>query len=118
MTRPSPALVVATGLAAVYGGFFGAGLGIMLLAVLGLVSDASLTRLNSLKLALSFVINVLAAAYLCFSDRVEWVLVPFMAVGAVLGGALGARLASRVSPTVLRTVIVLFGVAVAVKFWL
>ena len=116
--RPTVPLLAATGLAAVYGGFFGAGLGIMLLAVLGIFSSESLTRLNGLKLALSFVINVLAAAFLAFSDRVEWLLVPFMAVGAITGGVLGARLASRIRPEVLRVVIVVFGVAVAVKFWL
>jgi len=57
-------------LAAIYGGYFGAGLGVMMLAVLGLVHDDSLTRLNALKQSLSFVINTAAAVFFLFSGKV------------------------------------------------
>src|SRR4051794_25029433 len=63
---------------AIYGGFFGAGLGIMLLAILGLFSSESLVRLNATKQALSFIINTVAAVFLSFSGKVEWQFVAVM----------------------------------------
>ncbi len=101
----------------VYGGFFGAGLGIMLLAVLSLFSSESLPKLNALKQALSFVINLVAAVFFLFSGKVVWVLVPIMAVGSLLGGLLGGRLVQVVNGALLRRVVVLSGVAVAISFW-
>ena len=103
---------------AVYGGYFGAGLGIMLLAVLGLALPDPLPRTNALKQALSLVINVLAAAFFVFSGKVEWQFVAVMAVGSLIGGNLGGRLVGRLKPVVLRTVVIGFGVAAAVKFFL
>jgi uncharacterized membrane protein YfcA len=104
-------------LAAVYGGFFGAGLGIMLLAVLGLFSTEPLGRVNALKQALSFVINLIAAIFFIFSGEVRWELVPIMAAGSVLGGILGGRLVRVIDAVMLRRVVVLFGTAVAIAFW-
>jgi uncharacterized membrane protein YfcA len=103
--------------AAVYGGFFGAGLGIMLLAVLGLFSSENLVKVNAVKQVLSFVINLVAAAFFAFSNQVSWELVPIMAVGSLIGGAGGGRLVRLVNPSVLRRVVVVAGVAVAVSFW-
>jgi len=116
-TGPSVALSGTVCLSAVYGGFFGAGLGIMLLAVLGLFLDDSLIRLNALKTTLSFVINVAAALFFALSGQVEWPLVPVMAVASLLGGAAGGRVARHMKPQVLRVIVVLFGVAVAIRFW-
>ncbi len=104
-------------LGAAYGGFFGAGLGIMLLALLALFSLEPLTKLNALKQALSFVINLVAAVFFLFSGKVTWVLVPIMAAGSLLGGFLGGRLVKVINPTLLRRVVVLAGIAVAVSFW-
>lgn len=104
-------------LGAAYGGFFGAGLGIMLLALLGLFSHAPLTKLNALKQALSFVINLVAAVFFLFSGKVTWVLVPIMAAGSLLGGFLGGRLVQVVNSVVLRRVVVVAGIAVAISFW-
>lgn len=104
-------------LGAVYGGFFGAGLGIMLLALLGLFSTDPLTKLNALKQALSFVINLVAAVFFVFSGRTYWSLVPVMAVGSILGGATGGRLVRVISGDLLRRVVVVAGVAIAVVFW-
>jgi uncharacterized membrane protein YfcA len=103
--------------AALYGGFFGAGLGIMLLAVLGLFSAAPLTRVNALKQALSFVINLVAALFFAFSGRVWWQLVPVMAAASLVGGLLGGRLVRVIDASALRRVVVLVGIAVAVVFW-
>jgi uncharacterized membrane protein YfcA len=117
-TTASPALCVAVFAASVYGGFFGAGLGIMLLALLGIFCSDSLVRLNAVKQAISFLINVVAAISFAVTGHVRWELVPVMAVAALIGGAGGSRLAQRVDPTLLRRVVVLFGVAVAINFFL
>jgi uncharacterized protein len=102
---------------AVYGGFFGAGLGIMLLGVLGLFSDSGLIRANAVKQALSIVIGVIAAAFLAFSRHVEWTYAAIVAVASTLGGTLGGRFVSAVNPVVLRIGVVLLGCAVAVRYW-
>lgn len=112
-----PVLFVAVFAAAVYGGFFGAGLGIMLLAVLGLLTTQSLLQVNALKQALSFVINVVAATFFAISGHVAWELVPVMAVAAMAGAVLGSRLVRIISPSHLRLVVVFVGVAVAIAFW-
>ncbi len=113
----SPLLVGAVLLAALYGGFFGAGLGIMLLAVLGLFSTQPLPQVNALKQALSFVINLVAALFFVFSGRVVWELVPGMAVAAMIGAVLGTRLVRVIDPLRMRWIVVAFGVAAAVAFW-
>jgi uncharacterized membrane protein YfcA len=106
------------GLAAIYGGYFGAGLSVIVLAVLGLVLNDNLTRLNALKQAVAFSTNVAAAIYFVFSGQVVWSLAAVMAVGALLGGALGGRLAGRIKPATLRGVVVVIGVVVAGIYWL
>lgn len=102
--------------AAIYGGYFGAGLSVIILAVLALVFDDSLTRLNGLKQALAFSTNVAAALFFVFSGRVVWEAAAVMAVGALIGGALGGRLASRIQPLTLRRVVVSIGVVVALIY--
>jgi uncharacterized protein len=104
------------GLAAVYGGYFGAGLSVIILAVLGLVLEDNLTRLNALKQAIAFSTNIAAALLFVFSGRVVWSAALVMAVGALIGGALGGRLAGRVKPATLRRVVVAIGVVVAVIY--
>ncbi len=103
--------------AAVYGGYFGAGLGIMLLAVLGLALDDPLPRINSLKSTLSLCINLVAAAFFLFSGKVQWDLAAVMAVTSLAGGSVGGRIATRLDPKVLRIVVITFGLAVAVRFF-
>jgi uncharacterized membrane protein YfcA len=115
--QSGPILVVTIFMAAVYGGFFGAGLGIMLLAVLGLFSAEPLGRVNALKQALSFVINLMAAVLFAFSGQVRWQLVPVMAVASVGGGILGGRLVRVIDAAMLRRVVVAIGIVVAIAFW-
>ena len=114
---PSIGAIVTVFLASIYGGFFGAGLGIMLLGLLGLFTDDSLRRVNALKQALSLVINVCAAVIFSVTGNVRWQIVPIMAVAALLGGYAGGRLTTIVNPTALRWTVVVFGVVVAIKFW-
>ncbi len=104
------------GAAAVYGGYFGAGLGIMLMAVMGLFSDLPFTRLNAVKQLLAFVINVCAATFLVFSGKVEWSIVAVMAPGALIGGQLGGRFAGSLPPEKLRIGVIVFAFAVAVVY--
>lgn len=102
--------------AAIYGGYFGAGLGVITLAVLGLMYDDSLTRLNALKQALSFTINIAAAGFFLFSGQVVWDVALVMAVAALIGGMIGGRLAGRVRPLMLRRIVVTVAVIVAIIY--
>jgi uncharacterized protein len=108
------ALPVAGG--AVYGGYFGAGLGVILLAVLGLVLDDTLTRLNALKQAIALAANLAAAIFFLSSGEVAWPVALVMGGGAVLGGMLGGRLAGRIAPATLRTIVVIVAIVVAVAY--
>ena len=103
-------------LAAIYGGYFGAGLSVIVLAVLGLVLKDSLTRLNALKQGIAFATNVAAALFFVFSGKVNCTVALVMAVGALLGGALGGRLASRIKPATLRWIVVSIGFVVGMIY--
>lgn len=103
--------------AAIYGGYFGAGVSVMVLAVIGLVIEDSLNRLNALKQAISFSINIAAAVFFLFSGQVYWLAVLVMAIGALGGGALGGRLAGKIKPIVLRRIVITIGLIVAVVYF-
>ena len=103
-------------LAAIYGGYFGAGLGILLLAVLGVTLHDSLQRLNALKGLLSFAIGLAAVAYFAIFGPIAWGPAALMAVASLAGGQAGVAIARRLRPGPLRALIVAFGVAVAI--WL
>ncbi len=109
--------VAAVFFAGVYGGYFGAGLGILMLAVLGLVVDDDLVRVNALKQAISVATNVTAAVFFLFSGQVVWAAAGVMMLGALAGGHLGGSLASRLKPVVLRAVVVAIGLAVATVYF-
>ena len=93
------------------------GLGIMLIAVLGLFSDLKLNKLNAIKLLLAFVVNLFAAMFLSFSGKIEWTLVAVMAPAALLGGNLGGRLASSLPPKRLRVFVIAFGFIVTIIYF-
>jgi uncharacterized membrane protein YfcA len=103
--------------AAVYGGYFGAGLSVIILATLGLVLEDTLTRLNAIKQFISFSANLAAAVYFAFSGEVVWSLALVMAVGALAGGALGGKLANVVKPSTLRWIVVSIGVVVSLIYF-
>lgn len=113
---PEAGVVVPIALSAVYGGYFGAGNSVIVLAVLGLVLDDTLTRLNALKQYVSLLVNVAAAVFFLFSKQIVWPAVAIMAVGALAGGALGGRLAGRIPPGLLRGLVVCIGVAVGLFY--
>jgi uncharacterized membrane protein YfcA len=103
-------------LGAIYGGYFGAGLSVIVLAVLGLILSDSLTRLNALKQGIAFATNVAAALFFVFSGKVVWGVALVMAIGALLGGALGGRLASRIKPASLRWIVVTIGFTMGIIY--
>lgn len=106
------------GVASVYGGYFGVGLSVIVLAVLGLLVDDTLTRLNALKQAIALAVNVAAAVLFVFSGQVVWPAAVVMAAGALAGGALGGRLAASIRPATLRTAVVIVGVVVGLIYLL
>lgn len=105
-------------LASVYGGYFGAGLSVIVLSALGLTLEDSLTRLNALKQAIAFAVNVAAAVFFLFSGQVVWSAALVMAVGALLGGWLGGRLAGKIKPSTLRWTVVMIGVIVSMIYFI
>jgi uncharacterized membrane protein YfcA len=110
----SPVLAVAQLLSGVYGAFFCAGLGVMMLAVLGLFIRDDLQRINALKGMMQLIINVVAAIYFAFFGPVSWLAVLVMVPTSAAGGFIGVALARRLSPAVLRAVVIVFGVAFAI----
>ena len=113
-TRNNGLAIVPVTLASVYGGYFGPGLGVIVLAVLGTSYDDSLTRLNALKQCIALAANVAAAVFFIFSGAVVWGFAIIMAAGALVGGALGGKIAGRIDPSQLRWVVVATGTVVGV----
>jgi len=100
----------------VYGGYFGAAQGILLLAVLGLSLSDPLQRINAIKNVLAGLTNAVAGVvFVIAASHVSWAVAGLLAAGSLLGGHLGARVARRLSPPVLRGAIVVVGVAAILK---
>lgn len=110
--------VIPVVLAAVYGGYFGAGLGVIVLAVLALILNDTLTRLNGVKQSISFATNAMAVVVFWRSGQVAWGAAGLMAVGAIAGGVLGGKLAGRVNPETLRWGVVAVGFAMGLFYLL
>jgi uncharacterized membrane protein YfcA len=98
----------------VYGGYFGAAQGILLLAVLGLALDEELQRINALKVVLAGLVNLVAGVVFVFAAHVAWAPAGLIAVGSLCGGVIGARAGRRLPPLALRGVIVVVGIAAIV----
>ena len=109
------ATVYATG---IYGGYFGAGQGIILIALLAILIADDLQRLNGLKNAIAVTINAVAAVLFIAVAPVAWEAVLLLALGSIVGGQIGATVGRRMSPTVLRTVVIVVGVVVAFRLLL
>jgi uncharacterized membrane protein YfcA len=101
---------IAVYLTGVYGGYFGAGQGILLLAILGVALAQSLQRTNALKNVLVALVNGVAAVYFAFAAHVDWGPAAIIAGTSIAGAQLGARYGRRLPPEALRGVIVLVGV--------
>ncbi|HEU0086115.1 MAG TPA: sulfite exporter TauE/SafE family protein [Pseudonocardiaceae bacterium] len=101
-------------LAAVYGGYFGGALGIILVAVLALTAHDDLRRLNAVKGVLSLVISVVSVVVFALGAPVDWLVVALVAPATLAGGFLGAKLAGRLPARGLRVAVVVVGLAVTV----
>jgi|SRR5579862_57744 len=100
---------------AVYGGYFGAAQGVILMGILPLALHDDLQRLNALKNVLTMSANLAAAVLFAVEASVSWPAAAAVAVGSIIGGQVGARVGLRLSPAVLRAVVVAVGVAAAVR---
>ncbi|OMH26314.1 hypothetical protein BKD30_04935 [Tersicoccus phoenicis] len=111
-----PALYALVFFAGVYGGYFVAAQGILLVGILGVFMIGSLQAANAMKNVLVLGVNIIAGiSYLIFAfDRIEWWAVLLIAVGSTIGGLVGARIGRRLSPVVLRGVIVVLGLVALV----
>jgi uncharacterized membrane protein YfcA len=101
--------------AGVYGGYFGAAQGIILISILGIMIDDHLQRLNGCKNVLALTVNAVAALVFVFSTEVDWAVVGAIALGSTVGGQIGARYGRRLDPRVLRGVIVLVGLTALIR---
>jgi uncharacterized protein len=107
-------LFAAVFLTGVYGGYFGAAQGVILISLLGIFIEDHLQRLNAVKNVLALLANLVAGVIFTFSGRVSWGAAGVLAIGAVVGGQLGGRLGRRLPQPVLRAVIVVVGTSVAI----
>ena len=110
-----PALVGLVALTGVYGGYFGAAQGIILIALLGIFVDDDLQRLNAVKNVLAMSVNLIASVIFVFATHVDWAVVGCIAAGSVVGGQLGATVGRRLDPRVLRGVIVVVGLTALIR---
>jgi len=100
--------------ATVYGGYFGAGLGIVTLALLGVLLSDDIQRLNALKGLISLLVAVVSAVAFAFFGPVAWDAAAIVGVACLAGGVAGVRVARRLSARLLRGVVIVFGVGVAI----
>lgn len=110
----TPALLAAVFLAAVYGGYFGGALGVILISVLSLFAHDGLGRLNALKGVLSLVVATVTVVVFAIGAPVDWLAVALLAPTTLIGGLAGARIARRMPDNALRWAVVVLGVAVGV----
>ncbi len=108
-------LVFLTG---IYGGYFGAAQGVLLMAVMGIGIQESMQRLNGTKNVLAMLVNGVAAVIFIIVADVDWVVAGLIALGAVAGGQLGASVGRRLPPLALRIFIVVVGAAAMTQFLL
>jgi uncharacterized membrane protein YfcA len=95
----------------VYGGYFGAAQGILLMAILTLSVEDKLQRLNAVKVVLTGLVNLVSGVVFIFAAHIAWAPAGLIAAGSLLGGIVGARAGRRLKPSALRAIIVVVGIA-------
>jgi len=110
-----PILWILVFLTGIYGGYFGAAQGILLLGLLGITFDDNLQRINAVKNVLACVVNAVAAVIFIAVTHIDWTAAALIAAGSIIGGQIGARVGRRLSPWALRAVIVCVGIAALVR---
>ena len=101
----------------IYGGYFGAGIGILMLAVLGLLGLTDIHEMNGLKNFFALLINGIAALYFILSGAVIWIDVLVMALAAICGGYFAAGVARKLGRTFVRRLVILIGIAMAISLF-
>jgi len=110
-----PVLWVLVFLSGVYGGYFGAAQGVLLLGLMGIAFTDSMTRINAVKVVLAGLVNGIAAVVFVIATHIDWGAAGLIAAGAILGGQIGARIGRKLPPWGLRAAIVCVGIAALVK---
>jgi uncharacterized protein len=110
-----PVLWVLVFLAGIYGGYFGAAQGVLLIGMLGIALNDSLQRINAAKNVLAGLVNGLAAVVFILATHVDWGVAGLIAAGSIIGGQVGARIGKRLPPWGLRVLIVCVGTAALIK---
>lgn len=111
------ALFTSTGLTGIYGGYFGAAQGVILLSTLSILLPGDIQRANAYKNILAAVANGAAAVVFVFTTEVAWLAAGVIAIGAILGGQIGGSVGRRLPPVVYRVIIVAIGIAAIVYFY-
>src|SRR5262245_11696406 len=104
-------------LVAVYGGYFGAGIGILMLAVLGLMGLSDIHQMNGLKNILGSAINMVASIYFVFAGMVDWPSAAMMAAGAIVGGYGAAGIARKIGQKAVRRIVIVVGFAMTISLF-
>lgn len=107
--------VVVTFLTGIYGGYFGAAQGVILMAAFSILIPDDLRRTNALKNVLATIVNTVAALFFVIFADPKWAASGLIAVGAMVGGATGVRIARFINPQVLRWIVVVVGIGVGIK---
>lgn len=102
-------------LVATYGGYFGAGMGILMLAVLGMMGIDNIHQMNGLKNVLGMIINGVASIYFVATGLIDWPIAVLMSVGTVVGAYVSAGIAQRMSQIMVRRLVIFIGFAMAVS---
>jgi len=105
-------------LVALYGGYFGAGIGILMLAALSVLGFRDIHQMNGMKNFFGGCVNGIAAVYFIWAKMVYWPYVVVMAIGAILGGVIGAGIARRIGPRMVRRIVILIGLSMAVSLFI
>jgi uncharacterized protein len=113
--RIGPATLAGTFCSGIYGGYFGAAQGILMLSILGLTIDDELQRLNAVKVITTGVTNLVAGVVFVIAAHVAWAPAGLIAAGSVLGGVLGSRYGRRLPPAALRGLIVVVGIVAIIR---
>ena len=99
----------------IYGGYFGAAQGVILLAMLAVLVPDELKRSNALKNVLAGTVNAVAALLFIVFAHVAWEVVALIAVGSIIGGLLGSKIGRRIPPTLLRVLVIILGIGVSIR---